>query len=183
MSQPYGQSPYAPQSYPPPQGFPPQQPYAPPQGYPAPQAYAPQQPYPQAHSQPWQAPACRFCGGFPAVQATVRGHQGMLVIMRLLRLKGPFCRRCGIAAHRNMTTDTMWQGWWSFASILIGPLTLLYNLIPRARFNKLPEPQPGHRPPMDTGKPIFQRPGAWGILLPVLLWIGLYLCNRMSYGG
>jgi hypothetical protein len=101
----------------------------------------------------------------PAAQATIRGHQGLLVIMRFRTLKGPFCRDCGIAAHRDMTSKSLWQGWWGLASLVINPITMLANLPQRARINKLPPPVPGAPgTPMDPGKPIFARPGSWGIL-------------------
>jgi hypothetical protein len=72
-----------------------------------------------------------------------------------------------------MTTKTMWQGWWGVLSLFATPLTLLYNLIPRAKFNALPPPQPGFRPPRDVGSPIFLRPGALGLLALPLLWLVL----------
>ena len=162
-----------------PQGYAPQGPPA----YAQPQFGAPADPYAAQSSVPHQQPmglVCRFCGGFPAVEATVRGHQGMLVLMRFLSLKGPFCRSCGIAVHREMTTRTMWQGWWGYASFLITPITLLYDFVPRAKFNKLPAPQGGFRPPSDPGKPIFLRPGALGLLAPGLVLFVLVLAALVS---
>ncbi len=188
---PYGQAPatgYPPQG--PAPGYPPQGPGA--DGYPG-QAQAPHYPGGYAGSpyagqqnqfggqfagaaQP-SGMVCRFCGGFPAVEATVRGHQGMVIMMRFLSLKGPFCRLCGIAVHREMTARTMWQGWWGWASFLITPFTLLYNLVPRSRFNKLPMPQPGYRPPSNPGSPIFLRPGALGLLAPGLVLLLIIIGN------
>lgn len=115
-------------------------------------------------------PSCRFCGSVPAVEATFRGHQGFLVIMRFLKLQGPFCRTCGIATHRKMTADSAWQGWWGIASMLINPITMLINLPNRAKVNKLGEPVPGAPGrPMDPGKPLFQRVAVLGLLIPVLV--------------
>jgi hypothetical protein len=180
------------------QNFAPQ--YAPPGQYPAPGQPAQPQPgqpqYDQPHDQqqfgqsfpqgvqgqPAMAPypqgaiQCRFCGGMPAVQATVRGHQGFLVVMRFLKLEGPFCRTCGIATHRNMTAKSLWQGWWGVGSAIINPITMLINIPTRLKFNQLPEPAPGapgH--PMDLGKPLFLRPAILGFLLPIavialLIW-------------
>ena len=47
-------------------------------------------------------PTCRFCGAAPAIETTVRGHQGFLIAMRFLKQKGPFCRTCGIATVRRV---------------------------------------------------------------------------------
>ncbi|MEV4612337.1 hypothetical protein AB0K43_06995 [Kitasatospora sp. NPDC049258] len=119
-------------------------------------------------------PVCRFCGSVPAVEATVRGHQGILMVMRFLKLTGPFCRTCGVAAHRDMTAKSLWQGWWSFFSILINPITMLVNLPQRAKINKLPPPIPGAPGrPMDPGKPLFRRIAALGFLVPVLIVAGI----------
>ncbi|MEU3876363.1 MULTISPECIES: hypothetical protein [Streptomyces] len=155
----------------------------PPQPQTFPQYQHPQQPVgyapPQAHPQPGFAPAahdhhtyCRICGGFPAVDATVRGHQGILVMMRFLRLEGPFCRNCGMSVWRDMTGKTMVQGWWSPVSlVLFTPFTLLWNLVVRARITKLPPPVPGQpRQQLDPGVPLRQRPYMLGLLLPVA-WV------------
>src|SRR5262249_57864366 len=71
---------------------------------------------------------CRLCGSVPASDVTFRGHQGMLVIMRFLHTRGPFCRDCGLATFRSMTGKTLWQGWWGYLSLVITPITVLINL-------------------------------------------------------
>ena len=117
---------------------------------------------------PVGALSCRFCGSVPAVSATVRGHQGFLIVMRFLKLEGPFCRSCGIATHRDMTAKSLWQGWWGIGSSIINPITMLINLPQRAKFNQLAEPVPGAPGrPMDPGKPLFRRPAILGFLVPI----------------
>ncbi|AOP46005.1 LppU/SCO3897 family protein [Streptomyces lydicus] len=161
---PYAQQPagpYAPQQ--------PAGPYAPP-GHPAAAAQAPygypQQPHP--HPQPGVG-GCQFCGAQPAVQATVRGHQGILYVMRFLSRSGVFCRSCGLATYREMSAKTLWQGWWSPLSVVITPITLLVNLGPRSRFHALAAPVGGFRPSLDPGKPLLRRPDALLILVPLAL--------------
>lgn len=169
-----------------PQGQPPVQPpyqqqqfqqQAPPhqQGQPFPQQgqhpqHQGQFPQQQAQPMPQGALQCRFCGAFPAEQATVRGHQGMIVVMRFLKLQGPFCRTCGIATVRDMTAKSLWQGWWGIGSMIVNPITMLMNIEPWSKFRKLPEPAPGAPGrPMDPGKPLFQRPAMAMLLLPIAL--------------
>src|SRR3954466_12019103 len=65
--------------------------------------------------------ACRCCGSVPAVPVRFRGHRGMVVVMQFLRTDGPFCRDCGLAVFRRMTSHTLVQGWYGYASVVITP--------------------------------------------------------------
>jgi len=126
------------------------------------------QPYP--HPQPYAAdPGCRLCGARPAVQATVRGHQGLFLLMRFLSRSGMFCRSCGLATYREMSANTLWQGWWSPLSVAITPVTLLMNLVPRSRFRKLASPVGGFGPSLDPGRSLLRRPVALLFLVPMAL--------------
>jgi hypothetical protein len=173
QGQPHGQQP--PQQY--------QQQPSPQQGQSFPQqgqSFPQQGQFPQHQGQPMpQATVqCRFCGGIPAVQATVRGHQGMIVVMRFLKLQGPFCRTCGIASVRDMTAKSLWQGWWGIGSAIVNPITMLMNLEPWAKFRKLPEPAPGAPGrPMNPGKPLIQRPAIAMLLLPIALIATIVVVN------
>ncbi|MFD9007481.1 hypothetical protein [Streptomyces sp. NPDC059552] len=159
---------------PPPQGAGPYGPYTapvPPQsGPPGPGGFGSPQPYGAygTHPEPGRY-GCRLCGAWPAAHATVRGHQGMVVLMRFLSLGGPFCRDCGLATYRRMSSDTLWQGWWGPLSLFITPVTLLMNLGPRASFRRLAPPAGGHRPALDPGRPLWRRPPALLLMTPVLL--------------
>jgi len=169
---------YAPQA--PAQAYPwqpPGQPYAtqaPPQAYPA---QAPVHGYPgQSASGQLQMLSCRLCGSVPAVNTTFRGHQGMIVLMRFLSYKGPFCRDCGLGTFRHMTSRTLVQGWYSYGSLVAAPITILVNLVRRSKVAKLAPPQPNpygpSRAPMDPGKPLLARPMAWaGLAIPFVILI------------
>ncbi|MER7770625.1 hypothetical protein [Kitasatospora sp. NPDC096140] len=104
------------------------------------------------------------------MNATIRGHQGFVIVMRYLKRRGPFCRTCGIATHREMTSDTLWQGWWGIPSMIVNPIVMLFNIPQRMKINKLAEPVPGAPgTPMDTGKPVYLRPTIVGLLIPAVL--------------
>lgn len=155
----------------------------PPQGH-APQQGWDQQGLPQQGFQPPSGQVhCRLCGGFPAVEATVRGHQGILIMMRSLSLKGPFCRNCGTAVWRDMTGKTLLQGWWSPLSlVLLTPFTLLWNLFVRAKINKLPPPVPGQPGmQMNPGVPLRKRPAALMLLVP-LGWL-VFMAFQIARGS
>ncbi|MFF7992191.1 hypothetical protein ACFZDG_20635 [Kitasatospora xanthocidica] len=163
-------------------------------GYGYPSAPPPAQPYgyPQqaagyGYGYPQQGPAdgltCRFCGGYPAVNATVRGHQGLILAYRMLRMTGPFCRTCGTATVRDMSARTLVQGWWSLVSWLLTPITLLANLVPHNRFKRLQPPVPGsHGPQLDPGVPLTRRPHIAMLLVPVSLAVTLVLASTGVLG-
>jgi hypothetical protein len=166
-----------------------------PMGYPA-APYAPQQPaYPggpvpgQDFSGPPPAPAtpypgaaagqmamlsCRLCGSVPAVNATFRGHVGMVYLMRFKRFEGPFCRDCGLGTFRHMTSRTLVQGWYGYASFVITPITVLINLVRRNKVARLAPPQPNpfgpSRQPMNPGNRLLARPMTWiGLAIPFVV--------------
>ncbi|MEU8588108.1 hypothetical protein AB0C59_14090 [Streptomyces sp. NPDC048664] len=82
--------------------------------------------------------SCRFCGTAPAADVTFRAHRGLLVLMTFRKLEGPMCHSCGMQVYRKMTTETLWQGWWSPASLVVfTPFTLLWNVIAAGKVKKL----------------------------------------------
>ncbi|WP_265568081.1 hypothetical protein [Streptomyces hygroscopicus] len=121
-------------------------------GYAAPAAGYPQggqaYPNPAAPAGQWAAPqgqvpylACRFCGTAPAVDVTFRAHRGLLVMMTFRKLEGPMCHTCGMQVYKKLTTETLWQGWWSPLSLfLFTPLTLLWNVFASVKVRKLQAP-------------------------------------------
>jgi hypothetical protein len=176
---PQAQYPPAQAQYPPAQAqYPPAQAQYPPSQaqYPPAQAQYPQQAYHQPPAPQPQALRCRFCGCVPAANVTFRGHQGMIVLMRFLSLKGPFCRNCGLATFRQMTARTLVQGWYGYASFIITPITILINIVRRGTVASLPPPQPfpygESRTPMNPEPPLMARPMALiGLFIPVGLFI------------
>ncbi|MEU1009543.1 hypothetical protein [Streptomyces sp. NPDC005890] len=144
----------------------------PPHPYPYPQQ---QPPGPYPYQQP-PGPGCEVCGAMPAAPVTVRGHQGMVVVMRFLRRQGVLCRTCGLAVARKMQADTLVQGWWGPLSMLITPFVLLLNLGELSRIRKLPPPATAAwRPPLDPGRPLLRRPAGLVALVPLLALAGLVL--------
>lgn len=161
-----GQAPFP---QPPYQPYQPQPPYQP---HPQQQSFPPRQD-PRQYQYPQPAPpphvSCRVCGGVPALAVTARAHRGMVLLMQFRSLPGPFCRTCGVAAVRSMTTATLAQGWWGPLSfVLFNPFALLWNLVQRFRLGALPPPQQ-HGPQLDPGEPVLRRPAAYVALLPLAL--------------
>ncbi|MEU9144966.1 hypothetical protein [Streptomyces sp. NPDC048349] len=137
---------------------------------PTPGGYAAPGPAPTAY-----APPCRACGGQTAENVKVRSHMGILILMKFEHLEGPFCRACGIAVVRQMTTRTLCLGWWSPISlVIVNPFTLVWNLVAYRKFSKLPPstPAPG-RAHLDTGPPVLRRPQAYATLIPIgwAIWV------------
>jgi hypothetical protein len=125
----------------------------------------------------WAMPGplqCRHCGWVPAVEATFRGHQGMIIWMQFLEMKGPFCRDCGMATFRDMTARTLLQGWYGYISFAATPIAVVINLFRRGKVADLPAPSPpawgDHGRPMDPGAPLLRRPMALiGMVVPFVL--------------
>lgn len=115
-------------------------------------------------------PICRMCGRGPALDTTFRGHVGIVLMMRLKSLRGPFCRDCGIATFRGMTADTLVAGWWGAASFFITPAVVVVNVVQRARVGRLAPPgQVPVRTPLPAGRPLYARWQIIGALVPVAL--------------
>jgi hypothetical protein len=131
--------------------------------------------HPAVQSAQLAVTACRLCGSVPAAEVKFRGHQGFIIMMRFLSLDGPFCRDCGLATFRRMTSRTLVQGWYGYASVLITPITVLINLVRRGRVAALPAPHPNpyapSRPPMDAGPRLLERGMTWaGLCIPIALF-------------
>ncbi len=94
--------------------------------------------------------------------------------MQFLSQKGPFCRDCGIATFRSMSSKTLVQGWWGYGSFVITPFILLWNVLQRIRLGKLSPPVPAadgnSGTPMPVGKPLLLRAGAIGLIIPLAIF-------------
>ncbi|MEU7304771.1 hypothetical protein [Streptomyces sp. NPDC007206] len=123
--------------------------------------------YPSGAAPAPGGPGCDVCGAAPATRVTVRGHQGMLIVMRNLWRKGTFCRTCALAVFRKMQSDTMAQGWWGPMSMIITPITLLINLFTLSRIRKLPAPTAAFGPGLDPGRPVLRRPAGMIGMVPL----------------
>ncbi|MEU1124052.1 hypothetical protein ABZ371_10870 [Streptomyces sp. NPDC005899] len=123
---------------------------------------------------------CQICGAVPAVHAVVRGHRGLVVTLRFLTEEGAFCRTCGTATYRGMTSDTLWQGWWGLLSVFAAPVTLVMNLGARARIRALPHPLGHPRPPLAPGRPVLLRPPALSIMVALLVVLGAVVVPKLG---
>ncbi|WP_405554852.1 hypothetical protein [Streptomyces sp. NBC_01171] len=88
--------------------------------------------------------------------------------MRSLKRQGMFCRTCALSVFREMQAETLITGWWGLLSVVITPFVLLANLNTLSDIRRMPTPvTPGWRPPLDPGKPVFQRPAGVLALIPL----------------
>ena len=131
---------------------------------------------------PSASPAgCKICGVTPTAPVTVRAHQGLIFVMRWQRIDGPLCGLCGIALVREMTTKTLWQGWWGGGSLIIGtPFALVSNLLAYRKLRQLQPAVPLHGTrQVPLGKPILHRPMAYVALIP-LIWAVVVLAHVIT---
>ena len=134
----------------------------------------------QQQQQAAQLTPCRFCSNVPTAQTKFRGHRGMIIMMQNRHVEGPICRDCGMATFREMTSKTLIQGWYSYASFIITPIIVIWNLVNRRKVANLAPPQPspygGARQPMDPGKRLLERPiSIIGLFVPFILVAALIL--------
>ena len=84
---------------------------------------------------------CRLCGATPAVNVKVHEHHGMVILMRHVTYRGPFCRDCGMKVLKRGLTRSLAMGWWGVISLFLGmPFTLLADLVAWLRIRALPAP-------------------------------------------
>ncbi|MET7419387.1 hypothetical protein [Dactylosporangium sp. NPDC005555] len=132
----------------------------------------------QQQQQAAQLTPCRFCSNVPTAKTKFRGHRGLIIAMQFRHVDGPFCRDCGLATFRELTSKTLIQGWYSYGSFFIAPFIVLWNLINRGKVASLAPPQPspygGAQRPMDPGRPLMARPASIiGVFVPFILIVAL----------
>lgn len=124
---------------------------------------------------------CRVCRVAPVASCAIRAHQGFIVLMRWHKVDGPFCAICGVALVRELTTKTLWQGWWGVGSLIVGtPFALLSNWGAYRKLRRLQPaiPVPGTRQ-LPLGKPVLHRPLAYVALVP-LIWAATVLTHVIT---
>ncbi len=102
---------------------------------------------------------CQVCGATPAVAIHLRGHQGMILLMRFLSYKGQFCRDCGTAQFREVQRRTLLVGWWGYISSVANTVTALYNLTVYRKVRALGPPQGRLRSAKSPVASVFMSPG------------------------
>jgi hypothetical protein len=122
---------------------------------------------------------CIICASAPTATVTLRAITGIAVIYTITTMRGALCANCGLYYFRRLTTRMLVGGLFSIIPIVAGPFFMLWNLTQRAKIIKLGPPQrhphaTNAPPPLDPGRPVFRRPGAYitpAIVLVVLIAI------------
>ncbi|MDF6045214.1 hypothetical protein LRD69_24300 [Streptomyces sp. JH14] len=122
---------------------------------------------------------CRICGATPAAHVVVRGHRGLVITLRFLTEEGAFCRTCGTAVYRKLTSDTLWRGWWGLLSVFATPVTMLMNIGARSRIRALPHPVGHPRPPLSPGRRVLARPPALVVMAVLVLALATVTVPRL----
>jgi hypothetical protein len=128
--------------------------------------------------------ACEYCGAEPAAPVLFISEQRLVILRRLRRRRGVFCRSCGLAIGREMQNTTLITGWW-------GPISFFWNFTVIARnarrlwrHAQLPVPPPAPHQ-MSPEPSIWRRSGvrlAAG-LVPLALVIGFFVYRQVAPGG
>ncbi len=76
------------------------------------------------------ASICQVCYQECAIiNARLDTHRGLLFSWHHSCLKAPMCRTCFIVQFRRAFLTTSIRGWWSLTSLLLGPISLLLNVL------------------------------------------------------
>jgi hypothetical protein len=133
---------------------------------------------------------CHVCGSTPARRVVFLSMSGLLVFYQLTRVRGEFCRDCGLNAYHARQRVTLMFGWWHLGGFL-APLFILNNRIRARRFTKLDPPLAtpgvlGEAPtPLDPGRKLIPLPWVLGLTLvgvPVALFALLILIGTLAGG-
>lgn len=73
---------------------------------------------------------CQVCGcAEPTAHVRFDKHFGFILFWQHGHIKGYMCRSCGKQAFAEYFFPTLFLGYWSYVSIIVGPCTLIYDLI------------------------------------------------------
>ena len=133
---------------------------------------------PEAEDRP---PRCRHCLRSPAIDPRPRVTVGILLAHASDEAEGPFCRQCGVARTRLLTSRTLLLGWSAPLAPFANVRTLARNARALRALKALPEPGPGPlaryaERPLDPGRPVVLRSGMLGlagVVVVILLIFGL----------
>lgn len=89
---------------------------------------------------------CAICGRTPTRSITVRRHQGMIFLMRFIKVKRSLCRDHGVAMTKSYLGKTALQGWWGIISVMVNPFVMLWDLRVLVAYKRMPAPPPVVRP-------------------------------------
>ena len=71
---------------------------------------------------------CIVCGGRPAALMPMERNVGMIVVRRVHRTDGPFCRDHGIERAQHHLRLTLVLGWWGIISFFVNFAMIAKNL-------------------------------------------------------
>jgi hypothetical protein len=120
-----------------------------------------------ANGRPPAADECVLCGHGPARNTVLRQVTGLVFWLSWQTVNGPFCRDCGVATFRAMTSRTLVTGWWGVVAFPFNLYTVARNLVSGRRVAALDVPrrlEPVAAPlpaPLDPGPSLPARPGTW----------------------
>ncbi len=95
--------------------------------------------------------SCSVCGRRPAVTIKLRRHLGLILVMRMARLEGAFCREHGEAVASEYLRRTLVEGWWGILSFFVNWYALYIDIVALREVRRL-APAAGERSelPPDT---------------------------------
>jgi hypothetical protein len=106
---------------------------------------------------------CQVCGASPAAKVSFQQNIGLLFMRNTKKWEGVACQDCGRSVGRKFMNLTLVTGWTGIISAVTNFGAIGKNASSLAKLNKLSAPL--NRPPSapSPGRPIFARPGFFGL--------------------
>ncbi len=84
---------------------------------------------------------CQHCGRLPTAKVALQGVEGMILMHRITRVRGYYCRECGLQAKDQLNALSLKRGWFSIGGILGIGMLRFTNSIHGKRLLKLDAPR------------------------------------------
>jgi hypothetical protein len=114
---------------------------------------------------------CTVCGASPAAQVSFQQNIGLLFVRHTKKWEGVACQDCGRSIGRKLMNLTLVTGWTGIISAVTNFGAIGKNASSLAKLNKLSAPLNRSPSAPSPGRPIFARPGFFG-LAAVVAFVG-----------
>lgn len=117
------------------------------------------------------SPPCAVCGARPTVSTPIAWSLGLVIFLHHQRIGEDLCRDCGTHYARRYLDRTLMLGWWWVLGFITNLIFIGFDVVALVRYRMLAEPKHpgGVRQYLDPGRPLWQRPGIYVVIVAVVV--------------